>query len=97
MIKKIFEIDTTFVKASELQIDSNDRNQRIIDICKQLDADIYLSGKGGKKDHCEENTAKNNIKYTEFQPKEYKQIGEPFIPGLSSIDYLFNNENYFEF
>ncbi|MCX5679921.1 MAG: WbqC family protein [Candidatus Omnitrophica bacterium] len=66
--------------------------QRIIDICKALGADTYLSGAGGK-DYLEEGAfGANGIKllYQDFRHPEYSQRYEPFIPLMSSIDLLFN-------
>jgi hypothetical protein len=85
-------ISTPIVNASALGLSKEDRNERIIEICKVLHSEIYLSGNGGRKYHDEKlfNNAGITIKYTEFSAKPYFQTCEPFIPGLSIIDVLLN-------
>lgn len=67
--------------------------QRIIDICKVLKADAYLSGIGGKSYLEEELFRTNKIKliYQDFTHPVYEQRYKPFIPLLSIIDLLFNH------
>ncbi len=88
----LLNIQTPLVNASTLPLTTEDRNERIIEICKALNSHIYFSGNGGKKYH-DENLFKNNgidIKYTDFKAKEYPQITTPFIQGLSIADVLLN-------
>ena len=66
---------------------------RIIDICKTLKADTYLSGTGGKKYIDEQLFASSDIKliYQDFKHPEYKQRYEPFEPFMSIVDLFFNH------
>lgn len=91
-------IQTYFSKASELNLTDIDRNGRIIEICKKRNCETYFSGKGAVNYHDESLFEANNItiKYTDFTPKIYNQIHGDFVPGLSIIDLLFN-ENEFNF
>jgi len=68
------------------------KTQRIIDICKKLNANVYLSGIGGKNYLEPILFEKNKIKleFQNYKPKEYKQLWGPFIPNLSVVDLLFN-------
>jgi hypothetical protein len=77
---------------SKLNVNTNS-TQRIIDICKALKADTYLSGMGGKNYLAEEAFGANGIKlvYQDFQHPEYKQRYAPFMPFMSVIDLLFNH------
>jgi len=86
-----FSIKTKIFFESSLSI-STKKTQRIIDICKKLNADTYLSGIGGKDYLDEELFEKENIKliYQDFKHPVYKQCYEPFIPYMSAIDFLFN-------
>ena len=79
---------------SGLKINS-EKTQRIIDICKKLNADTYLSGQGAKEYLEESLFVKNKIKlvYQEFLHPEYNQLFNPFIRNLSVIDLLFNCGN----
>jgi hypothetical protein len=89
---KLLGLDRPIHLESELGIKTT-RTQRIIDICRVLKADTYLSGIGGKA-YLEEGVFnENNIKllYQEFQHPQYRQCYEPFIPLMSVIDLLFNH------
>ncbi|MBN3040678.1 MAG: WbqC family protein [Candidatus Omnitrophica bacterium] len=69
---------------------------RIIEICKKLNADIYLSGSGGKvyleQEQFEQ--ALIRLEYQEFVHPRYQQVfggkKQEFVPCLSIIDLLFN-------
>ncbi len=67
---------------------------RIINICKELGADIYLSGAGGKEYLDEElfRKEKLGLKYQEFRHPVYEQLfgGGDFMPYMSAVDMLFN-------
>ncbi|MCM8787041.1 MAG: WbqC family protein [Candidatus Omnitrophica bacterium] len=88
---KEFSIETPIKFLSQLNIKVT-KTERIIEICKSLEADTYLSGKGGKDYLDEELFKKNNIKliYQEFEHPIYRQCYSPFISQLSAIDLLFN-------
>lgn len=80
--------------ASELQLENDDPNGRILEICKKLNADTYLAGKGGKNYMDLNLFQENNIKvdWQKFEVEKYKypQINGDFIPGISVIDSIFN-------
>ena len=91
---KQLDIDTPFYFSSELLKNHPvmKGTQRLVEICKELDAEIYLSGISGRDYLGKTLFEKNNIKL-EFQnyiPKKYKQLYGDFIPNLSVIDMLFN-------
>lgn len=76
---------------SELNI-SGEKTERIINICKKLNADTYLSGAGGKDYLDSQAFKKESIKlvYQDFKHPEYEQCYKPFIPFMSVIDLLLN-------
>ena len=85
-------ITTPTVFESELNILTT-KTQRIIDICRKLNADTYLSGIGAK-DYLDESLFPENkitLYYQNFDHPEYKQCFEPFMPYMSAIDLLFNH------
>lgn len=88
---KQLKIHTKIVKSSELNVNGNS-TERLINICKTLKADTYLSGKGGEKYQDEDMYRKNGIKliYTNFKHPFYTQLWGEFIPNLSILDLLFN-------
>lgn len=68
--------------------------ERIIELCRKLNADTYLSGIGGKDYLDEERFREENIKleYQYYNHPVYRQVfGEPFVAHLSVIDLLFNH------
>lgn len=85
------DINTQFYLSSELTSKATG-TQRIIDICKVLGADTYLSGTSGKDYLDQKRFESNDIKlaYQRYATKEYKQLWGDFIPNLSVIDLLFN-------
>ena len=67
-------------------------NQRNIAICKEIGADVYLSGNGAKT-YNDNNLFKNSsidLLYQDYLQPSYKQQSIKFVPGLSIIDMLFN-------
>ena len=64
----------------------------IIDLCKALNTDIYLSGIHGKDYLDFELLAQHNIKvlYQNYKHPVYNQLYGEFIPHMSIIDLLFN-------
>ena len=95
IIKKIndwLKIKTKIIYESELGIEGEATN-RLINICKAVNADVYLSGDMGH-DYLNEELFKQNeieLKYQNYTPKQYNQIlSREFIPNLSIIDMLSN-------
>lgn len=66
--------------------------QRLVDICKELDADTYICGTGS--DNYQDNSLfiQNGIKVNQVSSQlEYSQFSGKFVPGLSIIDLLFHH------
>lgn len=91
IIAELIGIKVKFIKSSDLKVDGK-KNEKLINLCKAVGADIYLSGQGAKAYMDEEFFLANNIKihYQEFHHPVYKQLWGEFIPNLSIIDFLFN-------
>ena len=65
----------------------------IVDICKKLDANTYLSGDGSFQYDDITTYKSNNLRYEliNYKQKEYPQFNcREFYPGLSILDLLFN-------
>ena len=92
LVCQFLDIQTPLLEASSLPPQKGNKSDRIIDICIQLKADIYLSGNGARKYNDIDSFKKNKIElvYTGFKPVEYPQQYDNFIPGLSILDALFN-------
>ena len=84
---KALGIKTKIIKCSDFILNSRGTDL-IIDVCKKVGADIFLSGKHGKDYLDEEKFRQNNISlmYQNFNPIRYKQLYEPFIENLSIIE-----------
>ena len=91
-ISSRLDLNTTFIKSSSFNIKSTS-TQRLIDLVKYLDGDIYLSGSGGDNYQEKDLFTNENIElmYNKFPNFEYKQCKtDEFINGLSIIDAIFN-------
>jgi hypothetical protein len=86
------------IQSSSLDLgDVDNSNNRLVRICKLMDASYYIAGKGGKNyidtKHFEDNDIK--IIWQDFNPDKviYPQVGGPYVAGVSIIDSLFNIGN----
>lgn len=93
-IAKILGIDTNFIDSKNFNL-QGDRIERLINLLNQVGADEYISGPSAKNylGGVEYLFMENNIKltyinYTTY--KEYPQLYQPFVHGVSIIDVLTN-------
>jgi hypothetical protein len=88
-------IDTKLIVSSEVFNNVGLKNQdRIIDICRNLRADIYINAIGGKGLYKKENFTDEgmNLFFIESNPIVYTQFGNAqFVPNLSIIDVMMFN------
>ncbi len=87
-------IKINIIRESEINVNGKS-TERLVNICKNIGADTYISGKGlpGKKYMDEEMFEKNGIKleFNNYKPVAYNQnFTDVFVPNLSIIDMLFN-------
>lgn len=98
IIKKVTDwlnIKVKIVRESELNIKKTS-NERLIDVCKKLNADTYISGIGAKEYINERLFSYNeiNLEYQKFKPLIYNQMfSKRFLPNLSILDVMFNVGN----
>ncbi|HLP86292.1 MAG TPA: WbqC family protein [Candidatus Paceibacterota bacterium] len=89
-----FGFNKKIIKSSELHIPQDIKNGSDIclEICKSLKADTYLSGISGKDYLNLDDFEKVGIKviFHNFNHPVYDQLWGDFIPGMSSLDALFN-------
>lgn len=80
-----------FYRSSWLGL-KNRKDARIIEMCKTLNADSYLSGAAAKAYHIEEDYQKNGIElvYSDYEPLVYPQVGKQSALNMSVIDYVMN-------
>jgi hypothetical protein len=94
-LKKIMDllgIKTSILKSSELNVPGTS-TERLVNLCKAVGADTYVSGIGGKGYMDEKLFSKNNLnlEYQNYAAKPYSQrLSDSFVPDLSIIDMLVN-------
>ena len=90
-VADLLGVATPLVKASSLKVEGK-RTDRIIDICRKLGADGYVSGKSGRDYMDEGKVAEANILlyYQDFQHPVYQQVHGEFKYYMSILDLLFN-------
>lgn len=99
-ICKILEINTPLFRSSMLDLNDLKRENLLVEICKKLDSNHYLSANGSKA-YLDKKEAKElfkdnkiSISYFDFIHPIYKQNlnkqqrGEGFISYLSIVDFL---------
>ncbi len=79
------------IKSSQLEL-REDPTDRLIDICKAVKADTYMSGQDGVKYMDLERFKKNDIKVIiqDFKHPVYPQMFKGFKSHMSIVDLLFN-------
>jgi len=87
-----FEISVKIIKCSELEVSSK-KSDLILDICKTLGADKYLSGINGNAYLDNEKFESNGIqvKTQKYFHPVYKQLHPSFLPNMSALDLLFTH------
>jgi hypothetical protein len=90
-------INTTLIVSSSIPIDHQLKSEeKVMAICKQRQADIYINPIGGLTLYNKESFRMNNLEL-QFQKSEslsYMQFDNDFIPWLSIIDVLMFNDKY---
>jgi hypothetical protein len=96
-ISNYLELETKFLYSSDLKKDSALKAQdKVIDICKNLNARKYINSIGGQELYSKEIFKKNGMElnFLKTELVEYKQFKNDFIPYLSIIDIMmFNSKN----
>lgn len=90
-ISKMLGIKTEIVMLSEIDVGGKS-TERIINLCKALRCDAYLSGAGGK-DYIDESLFQSSgikLVYQDFKHPTHPQLFGKFVPNLSIADSLLN-------
>lgn len=93
-ISKYLSIKTEFILSSSLDKDNTLRAQnKIIDICKLLNANQYINAIGGSILYSKDIFLNNSIElsFLETDILPYKQLNFEFVPYLSILDILMFN------
>lgn len=93
LINSLLNIDTPIRWSMEFDAPAADKSERLVNICKVLQADEYISGVAAK-DYLQESLFHRNdiqVRWTDYSNfPEYKQLYDSFEHSVSVIDLLFN-------
>lgn len=86
-------IGTKTCLASEFNIASSDKNQRIIDLCKRVGANVLYDGKSAEEfiDLDRFRAEGIEVVFQDYRHPEYQQFHPPFVSHLSVVDLLFHH------
>ena len=94
MIADYLQIDTEILVSSRIEKDCSLKAQdKVLNICKNQGADIYINAIGGTELYSYEDFAAQGIKlqFIKMLPVEYKQFKNEFVPNLSILDIMMFN------
>lgn len=85
-------ITTRLVKASELPPVEGHKSDLVLGLCRATGATQYLSGSLGRHYLDESSFADAGIavRYQDYVPRPYRQLADPFVPGMGVVDVLYN-------
>jgi len=93
-LMETFLIKTKLSRSSDLK-KVGAKDDLVLEICRALSADTYISGMGGlnyMKNYDKFDESGINIRFIKYTPIIYKQSPEfRFVPGLSAIDLIMFN------
>ena len=87
-------IDTELILSSSFEKHAELKGKdKVISICKQLGADEYINAIGGQELYDKKELAENGIRLNFLQAnlREYSQLKNEFVAGLSIIDIMMFN------
>jgi hypothetical protein len=92
LLMDLLRLERKLVLASSLPVETEDPTLRLVEICKNLRGDFYLSGRDGAKYMDIDVFAGNQIDilFQDFKHPQYPQCYGAFEPNMSVIDLLFN-------
>jgi hypothetical protein len=94
MIKEFLGISTQMLVSSTINIDNTLKSERkVIELCKERKAAIYINPIGGLQLYDKGNFAKEGIEihFLKTNDIEYTQFNNVFVPSLSIIDVMMFN------
>lgn len=89
--RRALNISTPVRLSSEFSLTTT-KTRRLLDLCRALGADTYLSGQGAR-DYLEEDLfdkAGVRLIYQEFSHPRHAQVHEPFVSHTAALDLILN-------
>jgi hypothetical protein len=92
LLMELLGLERKVVLASSLPVESEDPTLRLVEICKALGGEFYLSGRDGANYMNTDMFPAHHIKvlHQDFKHPEYPQCYGSFEPNMSAVDLLFN-------
>jgi hypothetical protein len=92
LLMEFLGLEQKLVLASSLSVETTDPTLRLVEICRAVGGDIYLSGRDGVKYLNLDSFHKQHIQivFQDFHHPEYRQTYGEFEPNMSVVDLLFN-------
>jgi hypothetical protein len=93
-VSAYLKIDTKFMMSSDIKKDDALKGQdKILQICKTLGADVYINAIGGRELYSSDEFDKHSIKLYFMKTNDitYRQFDNEFVSNLSIIDTLMFN------
>lgn len=92
LIRDVLNIKTYTVLESQLANLQGRKSEEIINICQELNADVYLSGQGARvyNDQAAFRQHGIELRYQQFIHPTYPQLWGEFVDKLSIVDLIFN-------
>ena len=92
-ISEALGINVKMIRSSEFSYEGEEKNEKLISICKSIGSDTYLVGSGGRGYTDEKMFSDAGIKllWHDYNHPTYKQQFEEFQPQMSTVDLLFNS------
>ena len=94
LLTQFLQIDTKIIISSTIDIDHTLKSQdKVLAICKNLNADIYINAIGGQELYVAEAFRNKGVelRFIKTKPVKYKQFDNEFVPWLSIIDVMMFN------
>ncbi len=94
LLTQFLEIDTDIIISSSIDIDHTLKSQdKVLAICKSLNADTYINTIGGRDLYTAEAFRNNGIElqFIKARTIKYDQFDNEFVPSLSIIDMMMFN------
>jgi hypothetical protein len=95
LLTSYLRIGTKITISSSINIDHSLKSQdKVIAICKNLEADTYINAIGGQELYNKEDFRNHNLNlnFVKSPQLEYKQYENDFIPWLSIVDVIMFNK-----
>ena len=92
LLVQLLDFERKLVLASSIQVETEDPTLRLVEICRILGGDSYLSGRDGAKYMDVDMFVRHqiNILFQDFNHPQYPQCYGSFEPNMSVVDLLFN-------